>query len=345
MQQKKNFLRILKWMALAVLAILLYLAFWPRHYDVPKRDNSINQLRWQIHTGSVIGYTHIAGKGNKQPYPIVYLHGGPGGGVSATVMNNLKPLSDNGYDLYFYDQAGCGASGRLSDIADYTLERHVKDLDEIIDSTGSGKVILLGQSWGAILAAAFAAAHPGKVAKLIFTSPGPIYPVRKNLLNIQAPDSLHIKAPLTTNKKGSAAADNLRMKTVRFFAVHFTIKLAGDDEADDFACYESSFTNQSALCDTSIHLPARGGYGFYSGLITFNNLQHIQDFRPGLKGNAIPSLVLKGQCDNQPWGATSEYLELFPNHHFVLIPNAGHFIAIEQGEIYLREIEGFLRKE
>jgi pimeloyl-ACP methyl ester carboxylesterase len=41
-------------------------------------------------------------------------------------------------------------------------------------------------------------------------------------------------------------------------------------------------------------------------------------------------------------GVTSEYLSLFPNHKFVLIPNAGHYINIEQHDMYISEIQGFL---
>lgn len=51
---------------------------------------------------------------------------------------------------------------------------------------------------------------------------------------------------------------------------------------------------------------------------------------------------MKGQCDNQPWGATEEYLKLFPVHKFVYVREAGHFINVEQHDTYIREIRNFL---
>ena len=53
---------------------------------------------------------------------------------------------------------------------------------------------------------------------------------------------------------------------------------------------------------------------------------------------------MKGQCDNQPWGFTNEYLELFKNHQLKIIPNAGHSISVEQPELYLKTIRVFLNQ-
>ena len=86
----------------------------------------------------------------------------------------------------------------------------------------------------------------------------------------------------------------------------------------------------------------RGSSGFYASIMTYKSVLLFKDFRERIKGINMPVLILKGQCDNQPWGATNEYLSLFPNHKFVLIPNAGHFINVEQHEMYFREIKNFL---
>ena len=118
--------------------------------------------------------------------------------------------------------------------------------------------------------------------------------------------------------------------------------MASDKEVDEYADFLDSKMYKSALCDTSITLAARGGSGFFASIMTYKSLFLLNDFRSKMKGINIPVLVMKGQCDNQPWGATNEYLSLFPNHKFVLIPNAGHFINVEQHEMYIREIKNFL---
>lgn len=84
------------------------------------------------------------------------------------------PFSEEGFDIFLYDQIGSEQSERLADINEYTADRHKKDLEELIKKIGSEKVILIGQSWGAILATLFIADSPEKVEKVVLTGAGPI---------------------------------------------------------------------------------------------------------------------------------------------------------------------------
>ena len=76
--------------------------------------------------------------------------------------------------------------------------------------------------------------------------------------------------------------------------------------------------------------------------MTVRSFSTIKDTRPKLKDCTFSILIMKGQCDNQPWGFVNEYLELFPNHQLKIIPDAGHSISIEQPELYLETIRDFL---
>jgi proline iminopeptidase len=76
--------------------------------------------------------------------------------------------------------------------------------------------------------------------------------------------------------------------------------------------------------------------------MTFNSLLTSKDPRPQLQHSDIPVLVMKAQYDNQHWGFTNEYLQLFRNHKLVIIPDAGHAISVEQPELYLKTIREFL---
>lgn len=335
--------KLLRWALLMLLLVFLLQIFRPRHYSVQVRERELNTQTWQLSTGSVIGFTFIPSVSNEhQTDPIIYLHGGPGGAVSKRVMDDLKPLANDGFDLYFYDQVGSGHSGRLNNISEYTVQRHVDDLHAIIKKIKAEKVILIAQSWGAILATAYLAQHPENIAKIIFTSPGPVYPINKTALNIPAPDSLKIRAPLYTNREANSSSSNMRSRAIKFFATRFGKKIASDKEADKFADFLDTKSYKSALCDTSIILANRGGNGYYAGIMTYKSLLQMKDYRARINGSAVPVLVMKGQCDNQPWGATNEYLHLFPDHRFSFIPDAGHFINVEQHERYIAAIKNFL---
>jgi proline iminopeptidase len=343
-KMKKNISRVIKYVMLLCVAIFLGKVFLPRQYDIPLQQKRAGTQYWHLSSGSDIGYTVVTAKGVKKPFPVIYLHGGPGGAVSESAIQSLCAVADDGYDVYFYDQVGSGQSNRLENINEYTPSRHVSDLKEIAEKIGAQKVILIGQSWGAILAVLFAAQNADKVEKIIFTSPGPVYPYRPELANRKAPDSFHLSAPYYSNAEGNKKANNIRTKTMAFCAAWCGKKLATDEEADAFATYLSYEVNKSVVCDTTKVLPPEAGSGYYAGVMTFHNLLQIRDPRPKIKNTTIPVLVMKGQCDNQLWGFTCEYLDLFPNHQLVIIPDAGHAISIEQPELYIKTIRDFLNR-
>jgi len=333
--------KVLKFFLLTAFAVTLLTIFVPRVYNVPELQKQAGTQHWQLRTGSRIAFTLVVAKTKKRPLPIVYLHGGPGGHVHDGLIKSLAPLAEDGYDIYFYDQIGSGSSGRLENITDYTVDRHIRDLGAITEKLG-GKVILIGQSWGAILATIFMARYPESTERLVLTCPGPIFPMNGELKKIQAPDSIRLQAPFFTNAQGNRKVNNLRMKAIGLFASSFGWKLASDKEADGFATYSDYEVNKSTICDTANILEMEAGSGYYSRIRTFKNLLEVKDYRPELRRIKTPVLVIKGECDNQPWGNTKEYLDVFQNHRLTIIPGAGHFLWVEQPALSLNAIREFL---
>lgn len=329
---------------LFALFLLLCAIFVPRTYPVPAFEKRATEQYWQLPTGSRIGYVKLPAKGTKKPYSIVYLHGGPGGFASDLMCNMLAPLTNDGYDIYLYDQIGSGHSDRLSNLEDYSVDRHKRDLEAIFQQIQTEKVILIAQSWGALLATYFVADHPNQVDQLVLTGPGPIYPINTALRDIKPPDSLQIKAPVFSNQQANAGLNNIRTKAMAWFATAFSQKIASDQEADDFNTYLTNGTNKSTVCDTSKAVKAPGGSGFYVSVMTMESLASMPDPRNQLQNTKVPLLLLRGQCDNQNWGFQTEYLGLFPQHQLVVIPGAGHVIPLEQPALYLKTIRNFLEK-
>ncbi len=134
---KRKFLKYIKSAVLLGIAVYLLLIFIPRIYDVPHAQPIQSAKYWELPTGSKIGYFLIPAKGTKKPFPIIYLHGGPGGFISDKNIRTFAPLSEDGYDIFLYDQIGSGQSERLSSITEYTADRHKNDLEEIVKKIGS----------------------------------------------------------------------------------------------------------------------------------------------------------------------------------------------------------------
>ena len=259
-------------------------------------------------------------------------------------IETLGKLSALGFDVYLYDQVGCGLSERLEDISEYTATRHLKDLEEIVKLLGTEKVILVGQSWGGALATLYAAEHTSKVHRIVFTCPGAIKPANEALEKIKAPDSLHLKAPYNPNAKVLPIVLNPRYVSIGIWSRFFGKKLATDEEADAYLTSMANVFTKGLVCDPANVLKEEGGAGGYCNLNTSVSYGSLQDPRIKLKNNKIPVLVMKGQCDNINWGYTKEYLDLFSNNTFQLIPNAGHQIFAEQSALYTKTIGDFLTR-
>ncbi len=100
---------------------------------------------------------------------VVVVHGGPGGDYG--YLLNLHALADD-YFVVFYDQRGAGLSPRVPPKA-LTLQSSVDDLQRIVSHYGQGEPVrLIGHSWGAMLAAAYAGQHPKHVTQMVLAEPG-----------------------------------------------------------------------------------------------------------------------------------------------------------------------------
>lgn len=325
------------WLALAV--------FFPKKYNLPPLEKRGSTQFWELPTGSKIGYTMLPAAANvaKKPSPILFLHGGPGGKIDDGTILRASSLCEDGFDVYLYDQIGSGQSARLKNISEYSADRHERDLAAIIEKIGAKKVILIGQSWGAILASMFIADHPEKVEKVIFTCPGPIQPRRDELAEVRPPDSLDLHDPVFSNAQANRKMATLRSRFAAFLAKNWGCKLGSDEEMDGFASNLSAETARSVVCD-----PAKAmtkplpGSGFYVQTMTMKSLENLTDPRPKLQVFQAPVLVMKGQYDNQKWGFTHEHLDVFPKSRLVVVPKAGHSIGLEQPEILLKTMRAFL---
>lgn len=338
---KRKIFRGLKWIFLILLVIFFFKACIPSKRDAPHIKPRQSTKYWNLKTGSKIAYTFIEGKGNKKPYPVIYLHGGPGGYVHSKVIEVLGQLSEDGFDVYLYDQIGCGLSSRLKNVNEYTATRHQKDFEAIVELLKFEKVILVGQSWGAALATLYAADNLNKVDKLILTCPGSVKPVNDSVEKIKAPDSLHLKEPIDVNGETISFALKPRYIAIRVWAFAGK-KLASDEEADSYLNKMASGFTKGLVYDPSKILAEEGGGGGYCNIKTPTSYSKLTDPRPKLKNNNIPVLIIKGQYDNIPWGNTNEYTGIFKNSKLKIIEKSGHDVYIEKPDEYLKEMKLFL---
>src|SRR6201985_2517231 len=93
--------------------------------------------------------------------PAVYLHGGPGSGCQPDHRRLFDPER---FHAVLFDQRGAGRSRPKGGRDDHTLPHLIADMEMIRDKFGFERWMVVGGSWGATLALAYAQAHPARVS-------------------------------------------------------------------------------------------------------------------------------------------------------------------------------------
>lgn len=297
-----------------------------------------NVSYWELPTGSRLAYTHTPAQGTPKPEPVILVHGGPGApDTGQDVLQNV--IAEAGYNVYNYDQIGAGLSERLKNASDYTVERHIRDLDAIRTELKAEKIILIGASWGGTLIANYTAAHPHTVAQAIISSPGPIWPAaytEETRLTAAGREDLHRN--LSEHPRFTFA-----QMLLQIIGPNAARSLLPDDKMDGVFEQFVSGLNMAPGCS----LPEKQesgpeGIGFWVNAATGRDAAKMADPRPQLKEVQSKVLLLRAQCDYISWDVTREYRDLLPNSTLVAVPNAGHTLSTYQPEEYRTIVTSFL---
>jgi len=103
--------------------------------------------------------------GNPEGKPVVFLHGGPGGGSSPNHRRQFDPAR---YNILVFDQRGCGKSTPHASLEGNTTWDLVADIERLREQVMSvDRWMVFGGSWGSTLSLAYAQTHPDRVTELV----------------------------------------------------------------------------------------------------------------------------------------------------------------------------------
>ena len=174
-------------------------------WKYPEPDELISEGWLRVGSGPHRIYWHEYGNPNGQP--VLFLHGGPGGGTSPKQARFFNPQR---YRIILFDQRGCGKSrprvgDRIPDPAlkDNTTSQLIHDVEALREHLGvHGPMHVFGGSWGSTLALAYAIRYPPHVKTLILRG---IFLCRRKDLDYFYQGNAHIfdKNPLDTSIPGT----------------------------------------------------------------------------------------------------------------------------------------------
>lgn len=102
--------------------------------------------------------------GNPQGKPVVFLHGGPGGGITPSYRQFFDPEK---WRVVLFDQRGCGRSTPHAELRENTTWDLVSDIERMRTHLGIDRWVVFGGSWGSTLSLAYSQTHPDRCKGLI----------------------------------------------------------------------------------------------------------------------------------------------------------------------------------
>ena len=263
--------------------------------------------------------------GNRQGIPAVFLHGGPGAGISAKHRRFFDPRA---YRTILYDQRGAGRSTPLGELRDNTTPHLVADLETLRQHLGIERWLVFGGSWGSTLALAYAQAHPerclGLVLRGIFLCrPGEIDWFMRGMRTV-FPEAWKVFAGHLPQSERNDLLGNFHRRLINPDpAVHMPAARA-------WSRYEGACSTLLPDPDTAAHFAddivalglarIEAHYFMHGAFVPEGGLLAVA---AGLQ--AMPGIIVQGRYDMVCPIITANALhEAWPQAAYLIIPDAGH---------------------
>ncbi len=260
----------------------------------------------------------VSGQGE----PLVLCHGGPG---LWDMFEDVAAMFDDMATVIRWDQRGCGRSERCA--GPWTTGRFVADLDAVRRHFGLERMALLGHSWGAQLALAYALAHPERVRALVYVAGTGIGPVddwhpayEENFLARlgEEPERL-------ARWRELPKADPER--AVLQWAVEFEDRARALEHAERMA---DPWFGINTECNTALNAETRRSWG-------------TPELYAACRALDVPVLIVDGARDIRPRSAVDSLERALPRVRRVILPDAGHMLWADDPKGFREAVASALR--
>lgn len=261
---------------------------------------------------------------------VVVLHGGPGFSHDY-LADDLLPLA-NAQRVIHYDQRGSGRSTLVSGAAALDGRRFADDLEAVRLHFGLERLMLLGHSWGAAVAALYAMRHPQRVDRLVLVGPMPLR--RDELANtfarVRESGDVEWRRQLEARGRALMDAPGDEMACRAFYDTWFT---------PFFGKAAARARSRGSFCAGTVE--SRRNKAFNVDRYTVESLANF-DWRGALGAVTAPALVVHGSADVISADSAREWTAALPNARFVLLDGVGHFPYLESPERFYPMVDAFL---
>lgn len=275
--------------------------------------------------GGQIWY-RVNGLVHRDRTPLVAINGGPG--MSHHYMVPLLALAEE-RPVVLYDQLDTGNADQPNDPANWTIDRFVAEVKALREALALTSVVLLGHSWGAIVALEYALGKPAGLDALVLASPA-ISIARwiqdTAALVARLPEDLQ-RIIADCEARGEFESPEFG-RAIREFGLRHICRKDPRPEyvLKSFSVFGSPLYN--AMWGPS-EFSARGT------LKSYERADRLGDI-------AVPTLITCGEHDEATPAACREFAAAVPVASVAVIAEASHFTFAEQPEAYVAALRDFL---
>lgn len=259
--------------------------------------------------------------------PLVVIHGGPG--LSHHYLLPIVALAQH-RPVIFYDQLDSGHSDRPNDPDNWTIERFVSEVDDLRESLGLSRLILLGNSWGGTIAAEYAMRQPAGLEALILS--GPLISTERWISdNTAYVDALpeELQSTIEKNEAAEDYDDPAYLEAVMaFYRRHLNRQNP----------WPPALQRSFDLFNTNLYQTMWGPSEF-----TATGTLKNYDSSDRLSRIQAPTLYICGEYDESTPAANRDFARQTPNATVEIVANASHTPFLERTDAYLTKVRNFLR--
>lgn len=258
--------------------------------------------------------------------PLLILHGGPG--APHDYLSNLAALASPTQRVVFYDQLGCGRSDCPDDPERWQLPRFVSEIDYVRNALGLDRLVLLGQSWGGMLALEYVLTQPSGVAGAILantTASSPLFAREAQRLCSLLPSD--VQATIARHEAdGTTGSPDYQAAMGVFYARH-VIRV---HPMPDFVQHSFDRIGQP--------------YALMWGPSEFHFTGNLKDWDRTSRLNEIdvPILIISGEHDEFTPVVNQPMKDGIRGARWVLLDGCSHLSHVEQPDAFMEAVRDFL---
>jgi proline iminopeptidase len=275
--------------------------------------------------------------------PLLILHGGPGASHDY-FLPYLLPLARS-HRLVFIDERGSGKSQKLEDVSQYTVENMVEDVEAVRQGLELGKTSLLGHSYGGVLAQAYALKYQQHLSHLVlcstFSSTSAMNEVFRRMIAAMTPELRERIKRLENAGLFGQGKDYEKNRYTNDYMIaawgegYFPYVFQNRPDPN----YDPIQNGATTAWDLY-----REMWGSHGEFIIDGNLKSVE-YTNRLQTLHVPTLITVGDHDECDPSLSREMHERIAGSKLVILPRSGHMTFVDQPNMFIQAVDGFLSKD